>query len=215
MTTVEQIQREQRFVLRGVSWPTYEALRDAPENYHVRMTYDRGDLEIMSPSKSHERYAYFIGRLIDVWTEELNIDVQSCRIMTFKREDLDRGLEPDNCYYVEHEPQMRQKTELDLAIDPPPDLAIEVEVSAPVIRKMPLYAAFGVPEVWRFDGETLQVHRLNPAGQYEPRDGSVCLPRFPIAQVLDVLRQVNTASETALVRSLRDWVRKHLAQPAE
>jgi len=207
MATVEQIQREQRFVLRGITWPTYQSLRDAPENYHVRMTYDRGDLEIMSPSQLHEQYSYILGRLIDVWTEECDIDIKSCRTMTFKREDLERGLEPDNCYYVQHEPQMRQKTELDLTIDPPPDLAIEVEVSAPAIRKMPLYAAFGVPEVWRFDGETLEVYQLSAAGQYEPREGSGCFPQFPVAQVVTVLRELNTASETALVRSFRDWVR--------
>ena len=214
MATVEQIQREQRFVLRGITWPTYQSLRDAPENYHVRMTYDRGDLEIISPSKSHGRYAYFIGRLIDVWTEELNIDVQSCRTMTFKRENLDRGLEPDNCYYVEHEPQVRQKAELDLTTDPPPDLAIEVEVSPPAIDKMPIYAAYGVPELWRFDGEAIEVYQLSAAGQYEPREGSICFPRFLIAQVVKVLRQVNTASETALVRSFRDWVRTNAGRRA-
>ncbi len=210
MTTVEQIQREQRFCLQGVSWETYEDLRAAPENYRVRMTFDRGDLEMMSPSQLHEQFGYLIGRLIDVWTEELNTDIKSCRTMTFRREDLQRGFEPDNCYYVGHERVVRTKGELDFAIDPPPDLAIEVEITSPVIDKMSLYAAFGVPELWRFGGETLQVYELSTAGQYVPRDASICFPQLPVAQLVKVLRQVNTMSETALVRSFRDWVRTSL-----
>jgi Uma2 family endonuclease len=213
MTTVERTEQEPRFLLQGVAWPTYEALRDAPENYHVRMTYDRGELEIMSPSHLHERYSYLIGRLIDVWTEELNIDIQSCRTMTCKRKDLDSGFEPDNCYYVQHERRMRRKKKLNLAIDPPPDLAIEVEVSRPAIDKMPIYAAFGVPELWQFDGELLQVFELGAGGEYDLRDGSICFPQFPAARAVKVLRRLNTASETALVRSFRDWVRSHAVRP--
>lgn len=163
----------------------------------------------MSPSQLHEQYCNFIGRLVDVWTEELNIDIKSCRTMTCKREDLDRGFEPDNCYYVRHERRMRRRTKLDLTIDPPPDLAIEVEVSRPAIDKMPIYAAFGVPELWRFDGRSLQVFELGAAGEYEPRNGSVCFPQFPVARAVKVLRNLNTASETALVRSFRDCVRRN------
>jgi Uma2 family endonuclease len=145
-------------LLQGVPWQTYVSLRDLPEDYHIRMTYDRGALEIMSPSHSHERLAYLIGRLIDTWTDELAIDVQSCRTMTFRREDLQRGLEPDNCYYVASEPLVRGKTGIDLALDPPPDLAIEVDLGGGAIDKLALYAAFKVPEVWRFDGQSLEFY---------------------------------------------------------
>jgi Uma2 family endonuclease len=212
MATVEQSHEEPRVLLQGVAWKTYDDLRESPANRSVRMTYDRGELEILSPSKSRERCAYLIGRLIDVWTEELSIDIQSCRTMTCRREDLDRGLEPDNCYYVRHERRMRRKTELDLAIDPPPDLAIEVEISRPAIDKMPIYVTFGVPELWRCDGETLQVFELVASGKYESRDGSVCFPRFPIAQAVEILRKVHTASETALVRSFRQRVRENAVE---
>ncbi len=211
MATVERSYEESRVLLQGVAWETYRVLRESPANYCVRMTYDRGEMEIMSPSKSHERYAYLIGRLIDVWTEELSIDIQSCRTMTCRREDLDRGLEPDNCYYVRHERRMRRKTELDLSIDPPPDLAVEVEVSRPAIDKLPIYAAFGVPELWRFEGRSILVFELDAAGRYEPREESVCFPRFPVAQAVKVLQKVHAASETALVRSFRQWVREHAA----
>ena len=128
MATAEKAPAEQRFLLYGIPWQTYLALRDVPENYHVRMTYDGGVLEMMSPSKRHEKYAEMIGLLIHIWAMELHVGMESCRTMTFKREDLEKGLEPDNCYYVQNEPLVWQKDELDLAVDPPPDLAVEVEL---------------------------------------------------------------------------------------
>src|SRR3989304_806860 len=152
MTTIGSIQRDNRFLLPAVPWQAYIALREQSENEHVRMIYDRGVLEMMTPSKRHEQYGYLIGRLIDVWTEELKIDVQSCRTVTFKREDIQRGLEPDNCYYIAHELTVRDKVELDLSVDPPPDLAIEIDLGSSVTDKMALYAAFNVPEVWLYDG---------------------------------------------------------------
>jgi Uma2 family endonuclease len=207
MATAEFVQTEPRFLLHGVPWREYTALRELPENRHVRMTYDRGDLEMMSPSKWHEQLSYLIGRLIDAWTEELGIDVQSCRTVTFRREDLQRGLEPDNCYYIAHEPQVRRKKELDLSLDPPPDLAVEIDVTASAIEKMPVYEAYGVPELWRFDGEALQIHVLGADGRYASRQASVAFPQLPPAEIARVLQQLGTASDTTLVRSFRKWVR--------
>lgn len=207
MATVEQVQTASRFLFQGIPWKTYLAMRNVPENQHVRMTYDRGDLEVMSPSPQHEQFGYVIGRLIDVWTVELNIDIKSCRTMTVKREDLERGFEPDNCYYVKNEPLVWDKEELDLATDPPPDLAVEVDLTRSSLDKMQLCAAFGVPEVWRYDGRTLRVYELGSDGQYQPRDSSLCFPQLPMAEVQRVLGQLGTVHETTLVRSFRDWVR--------
>lgn len=212
MATVECVQAEQRFRLHGVSWQTYLELRESPENEHVRIAYDRGELEMMSPSKTHEQYASLIGRLLDVWTLEWDIDIQSCRTVTFKRVDLQRGLEPDNCYYVANEPMVRSATELDLSVDPPPDLAIEIDLSDGAMDKLTMYAAFGVPEVWRFDGRTLRVFVLGEGGRYQPCPYSVSFPNLPPAEIEKVLAKLGTASETALVRSFSNWARtaKHL-----
>jgi Uma2 family endonuclease len=207
MALAESIYKEQRFLLPGVAWQTYLALREQSENEHVRMTYDQGVLEMMTPSKRHEQFGYLIGRLIDVWTEELEIDVQSCRTVTFKREDLQRGLEPDNCYYIAHEPLVRDKAELDLSTDPPPDLAVEIDLGALITDKMPLYAAFKVPEVWRYDGQKLTVHVLNPEGKYVSSQFSVNFPQLPPAEIARVLQKVGSTSDTGLVRSFRKWVR--------
>jgi Uma2 family endonuclease len=208
MSTVEYPQPEQRFMLHGISWQTYRELRDAEENEHVRMTYHGGDLEMMSPSKTHEQYAHLISRLVDVWTEELDIDIQSCRTVTFSREDLQRGLEPDNCYYVANEPLVRNHLELDLTVDPPPDLAVEIDLRGGRGSKLAIYAAFGVPEVWCFDGRSLRVFVLAADGQYEQQPASATFPALPPAEIERVLARLGTASETALVKSFREWVRK-------
>ncbi len=207
MATVESVQTEREFVLHGISWQTYLALRDSTENEHVRMTYQAGELTMTSPSKTHEQYASLIARLVDAWTEEMDIDIQSCRTATFKREDLQRGLEPDNCYYVANERLVRSKTELDLAVDPPPDLAMEIDLGGKTVDKLLMYAAFGVPEVWRFDGRNLQVFGLGEDGRYRLQVSSPSFPGLPPAEIEGVLRKLGTASETALVRSFRQWIR--------
>jgi Uma2 family endonuclease len=213
MATVEKILAEQipaegRTVLRGVPWRTYAHLRKLPENYHLRMTYDRGTLEIMSPSPKHEGAASIIARLIAVWTEELNIPIRSLGEMTCSREDIDRGFEPDKCYYVQNEPRMWDKMEINLSADPPPDLAIEVEISRSSVNKMDIYAAFGVPELWRLDRRRLRVYEL-VEGNYHPRESSLCFPQLPIAQLQRVLGRIGKVRETELIRGFCAWVRKN------
>ncbi|MGA2067589.1 MAG: Uma2 family endonuclease [Thermoguttaceae bacterium] len=196
-------------VLHGIPWATYVALRDTEENWNLRMTYDHGELEIVSPSPLHERLAVVLGNLVEIWALELDIPLSSFRTMTVRREALERGFEPDNCYYVEREPLVWNKTELDFDVDPPPDLAIEVEVSRDSPGKMPIYASFGVPELWRVSGRRLQVHELAAEHRYVPRDTSLCLPDFPITRAQEVLLQLGSVRQTTLLRSFRDWVRQN------
>ncbi len=207
MTTVELPASSQRFVLRGISWRVYQELRDVPEMYNVRMTFDEGNLEMMSPSSLHERFSRLIDRLIFAWTEERNIDVATCGTMTVRREDLQKGLEPDDCYYIRHESLMRGKTELDFSLDPPPDLAVEVDVSRSSLGKLALYAAFGVPEVWRYDGQRIEVYTLGPERRYLAGAASVCLPGIPLDEVARILERLNVESERVLVRSFRELIR--------
>jgi Uma2 family endonuclease len=208
---------EQRVVLHGISWQTYQELREVPESEHVRMTYQEGELELMSPSRTHEQFASLIDRLLQTWTLERGIDIQSCRTMTCKLKDLERGFEPDNCYYVAHEALVRNHRELDLTVDPPPDLAVEIDLGGRGRRKLGIYAAFRVPEVWWFDGQTLQVfvlqHNTAAGGrpvqdQYQECQTSASFPDLPPAEIEGVLAKLGTASETTLVRAFRDWVRK-------
>ena len=195
--------------LSEVDWETYEKLRAAEGSRNVRMTYDAGDLQIMSPSKLHERIAELLAHLILVWAEELQIVLQGCGAMTFKRKDLQKGFEPDKCYYIQNENLVRDREVLDLLIDPPPDLAIEVDVWSMSAARMPLYAAIRVPEVWRWRDEKIQVFRLNRKGRFVARSESVCLPGFPFAEVERLLSQRNEIDQISMARSFRRFVRKH------
>jgi Uma2 family endonuclease len=194
---------ESRKLLRGVSWQDYVALRDNDEYRNTRMTFDRGSLELMSPTKLHERVGYLIGRCIDVWTEERRIAVQSCRSTTFRRNDLLRGLEPDNCYYIEHEPAVRDRDDLDLSIDPPPDLAIEVDVTAQSIDRMAIYAALGVTELWRWHDDALNILRLNAKREYSEVSASQALTGFPCERLVELVKRRTSTDETTLIREFR------------
>jgi len=194
-------------VLHGIPWKLYRELRKMAENYNIRMTYDRGELEIMSPSAEHERIATVLGDLITIWAVERATPIRSCRIMTIRRSLLERGFEPDNCYYVQHEPEMWDKKKIRFKVDPPPDLAIEVEVTRKLLNKMGIYAAFRVPELWHWSGNALKVLELCSDGQYVARETSLCFPAFPIAKAEEIVRQLGTLHETDLILSFRDWVR--------
>jgi Uma2 family endonuclease len=200
---------ENRIFLENIRWQTYLALLADLGEHRGRLTYDQGRLEIVSPSKKHENLKRLLGRLIEAFTEELDIKIHSVSSTTLNREDLQRGVEADECYYVEHEADVRGEEELDLARDPPPDLAVEVEVSRRLIPRIPIYAAMGIPEIWRYDGKTLRVCRLDPGGQYLEVEASKVFPKLPLQEVARFLAQRGSMDETQLVRSFRSWVRSH------
>jgi Uma2 family endonuclease len=206
MATAVRLQPEQRFMLHGVSWQTYNALLDELESSAVRLTYDRGSLELMSPSQDHERFKTLIGRMIEMFTEELDIPLQSGGSTTWRKEDLDRGLEADECYYILHEPQICDRDVIDLSRDPPPDLAVEVEISRSLLDKFAIYAALRVPEIWRYDGDSLRVFRLQSDGSYAESNQSLNLPRLEPAQVAHFLALRAENRETEWARMFRRWV---------
>ncbi len=200
---------DQRVVLRNISWEMYEQLRDVRANWNLRMTYNQGVLEIMSPSRFHDLDKRLIGRMIETMTEEFNIPISSGGSTTYKSELLQKGLEPDECYYVANEPVMRGKRDLDPGA-PPPDLAIEVEVTHGLMDKLEVYAALGVPELWRWNGRRVFVYRLQADGSYREQDRSDCFPFFPMSTVKDFIDKSRDIDETTWIRSFRQWVRENL-----
>src|SRR6266851_39103 len=139
-------------ILRDVPWRMYgQLLRAFAERPRVRLTYDRGVLEIMSPVLEHDSGSWFVGRLVVTATEELQLSVLGGGSTTFRRRRRRRGLEPDECFWIANEPRMRGKRRVDLRVDPPPDLAIEVDVTRSSMDRMGVYGALCVPEVWRLD----------------------------------------------------------------
>jgi Uma2 family endonuclease len=198
----------QRVTLHCVSWPAYVGIGEFLREQPIRLTYDRGSLEIMTTSREHERLKKLLARLVETLTVELNVDATSGGSTTCKREDLERGLEPDECYWIEHEPQMRDKDTYDSDIDPPPDLALEVEISRNVLDRLGIYAALGIPEVWRYDGEAIQILILGPKGEYQTSTTSKALPQVPVAELAQFLAMRHGLSETQLIRQFRDWVQQ-------
>lgn len=201
-------------VLQGVSWGTYQALiHDLESDPAKRLTYDQGTLEIMVPLPPHERYKSRLSRIVEVTTEETETEIASLGSTTWNREDLQKGLEPDACFYIQNEQAVRSKDEIDLTVDPPPDLAIEVDNTSSSINRMAIYAALGVPEVWRFDGETLTLYGLE-AGEYRPQEASTVLPLLQRADILRFLQASQTMGETTWVREFRKWVKGKLQSEA-
>jgi Uma2 family endonuclease len=201
MTTTLQA-GEQRTLLRNITWQTFLDLCDQREGSVPRMTYDRGDLELLSPRSQHEELGRFIGRIVETFTEQKGIDIRSVASTTFKRHDLTRAFEADESYYIQNVESIWRKEEVDLAIDPPPDLVIEVELTSSAIAKMPLFAAMGIPEVWRHDGSCLKMLSLVDM-EYQAIDESVQLPGLTAAMIDNVLSKRFQIGETRLIRQFR------------
>jgi Uma2 family endonuclease len=152
---------EERVVLRNVSWETYERLlEDHLDSSAPRFTYDQGVLEIMSPSAEHEWYNQLVSDLVKLLAREMRIDLLDLGSTTFKLAWEKQGFEPDSCFCVTHIREVRGKARIDTAVDPPPDIVVEVAVTRPSISKFPLCAHFGVPEIWTYDGSRLAMYGL-------------------------------------------------------
>src|SRR5262249_31470402 len=151
--------------LHDLDWLAYQQLIDGLRR--PRFTYDQGSLEIMPTSSMHEIFRWLLGHLLMVWAEENGVALCAGGQMTFERADLNRAMQPDECYWIQHAPQVFGRIDFDLSQVPPPDLVIEVEVSNPLLDRLALLAALRVPEVWRFDGTILQIGRLQTDGQYQ------------------------------------------------
>lgn len=212
-TVVEPLPRQQ-FLELDADWEFYEALLEKLGGRPIFVTYDRGMIEVMSPSRKHEVCGRLIARMIDALTEELGIPIASGGSMTFKRKDLERGLEPDECYWIQNAARMAGMREIDLAGDPPPDLAIEIEISRRLLDRESIYAQLGIPEIWRYDGRRLRIQRL-VSGRYRDRAKSAALPQLSPAVVDRFLRLAEKTDETSVIRAFRQWVRdEHVARGA-
>lgn len=204
MSIVERIRSEpeSRMVLENVAWETYVALADQRRGSVPRMTYDNGVLEMMSPKREHENIGRLIGRLVETFSELKDIEIISVASVTVKRSDLSKAFEADESYYVTNAARLLGKRELDFDVDPPPDLVIEVEMTSSAIKKMQLFAAMHVTEVWRHDGELLQMY-LWLDGTYQLIDSSLQLPGLTSQKINETLAKRDTIGETKLIQGFR------------
>ena len=189
-----------REVFSAVSWDDYEAMLRIVGDRPIRVTYDRGDLEILdaiAEARAVFPPAWQAGR---GGAQELGLDYQALGMTTWRRHDMDRGLEPDQSYYIRHEAIVRQKDAIDLAVDPPPDFAIEVDITRSSLDRLGIYAQLGIPEVWRFDGSRLTIYRLSEHANYTPCGASACLPNLTadgVVRLVELGRRSRPASGSA------------------
>ena len=196
-------------ILHGISWETYERLlAEHQDSSGTHFTYDQGRLEIMVLSARHERPNRALALLVEMFAEEKNIEVENLGSTTFKREDVDRGFEPDSCFYVQNAERIREKDEIDLTVDPPPDLVIEIDITSPSLKKFPIFAALGIPEVWRYDGKRVSIWRLSASEYVESADSAV-LPGITTDTLNQLLVARAQMKRVAWGHHVRQWVRQH------
>lgn len=204
----ERLLDQQHIVLDDVSWSFYERVLDELDNRPTRVTYSHGKIEIMAPLPEHELPKKAIGRLIEALAVELRIPMTAFGSTTFRRQDKGSGLEPDECYYLHNAPRVRGMKRFDPMIHPAPDLAIEIDITSRSIPRQPIYAALGVPELWRFDGRSIQVLKLGADGQYVAIARSELFPFLPLEAFGQFVSRMLDEDQTAVVIEFQEWVRE-------
>lgn len=208
---------EARLVVPDASWRVYETWVDSlPESTPVRMAYDGRDLEITTKGPDHEDYRQLLGHLVVEIARSLKLPLKSLGETTWKRAEIQRGIEADQCYYFNSEKlraAAKSRGDNDVTAFPNPDLAIEIDLSPSLIDRPGIYAAMGVAEVWRFDGEILTIERLGPDGRYEEVAASTFLGVRP-DEVARWLVAEDTSDEIAWLERLTAWLRNEWKKPS-
>lgn len=210
MITTTTPYSEQRTILLNITWQTFKTmLAEMGCQRGTRLAYDSGTVEIMTPLMPHENSNRLIEGLVIVLCEELGLEVKRSGSLTLLRDDLERGAEPDSSYYIQNEALVRGKENIDLAIDPPPDLVLEVEYSRSKIDKLILYALMGIPEFWRYNGNVLRIYQLQ-SGQYVESSQSLTFAPVLVKEIPRFLIESRTVGEITCTRNFRNWVRQQL-----
>ncbi|WP_427162512.1 Uma2 family endonuclease [Aliinostoc sp. HNIBRCY26] len=196
--------------LSGISWQTYETLLAELSDRRLRLTYNRGNLEIMSPSPEHERFKKVAGRFVETIAEELEISIEPLGSTTLKRPEIS-GAEPDECFYIRNIALVRGKKRLDLVQDPAPDLVVEIDVTSGSQNRLQVYADLGVAEVWIYNGESLVIKQLQN-NAYITCTNSQFFVNLPIPEIAKFLQQAETMDYLELVKLFREWVRNQIGK---
>lgn len=194
-------------MLSNVTWETYEEfIQENMDKFRSpRFYFEKGKLLIM-PTSEHEGSKDTIVYLINILTEEFKINARSLGSTTYQREDIERGFEPDSCFYFANEPKIRGVKRIDMTIHPAPDLIIEVDITSSSEMRERIFAAFGVPEIWRFDGEKVVFLQLKN-GEYEIVEKSLNLPLVSAEIITEFIRTSETSSRLEWLENVRNWAR--------
>lgn len=210
MVTTTTPDSEQRTLLLNITWQTFKTmLAEMGCQRGSRLAYDSGIVEIMTPLMPHENSNRLIEVFVGVLCEELSLEIKRTGSLTLLRDDLEQGAEPDSSYYIQNESLVRAKENIDLAVDPPPDLVLEVEYSRSKIDKLQLYAAMGIPEFWRYNGNVLRIYQLK-SGKYLEENQSMTFAPIPVTEIPRFLQESRDIGEIACTKNFRSWVKQHL-----
>ncbi|MBW4552020.1 MAG: Uma2 family endonuclease [Aphanocapsa sp. GSE-SYN-MK-11-07L] len=207
------VQPGQRLQVHDVGWPELLQILASPhhelgDQRACRIAYSDGVLEIRMPSAQHEKAKVLIGDMVKIFLEELDMDNECFGSSTFKRQEIAKGIEPDDCFYIEHQAQMIGRDRIDLNFDPPPDLAIEVDVTSKT--GLDAYQVLGVPELWRFEEGQLKISVLQQ-GQYQDVRVSPHFPEFAIAETMTQFIELSqTKGRSQTLKLFRQSVREHI-----
>jgi Uma2 family endonuclease len=204
---IERLPAGAKLELPDIEWDEYEHLLTQMESQHPghRLRYDCGRLIIVSPKREHEFFKLLFGRLAQVLAEESGVNVEATGATTLRRKRLGKGVEPDESYYVQHAANVIGRLEFDLGVDPPPDVAIEIDMTNDSLDKFTIYAALGVPEIWRYDGEAMRFYKL--AGEnYELIQNSLTFPVLTAEDLTQCLEQSKAEGQTAAAKAFRQML---------
>lgn len=199
----------QRIILEDVSWQLFEAiLNELGEHRRSRVAYSQGTLEIMAPLPEHERSKVIIGDLVKALLDELDLNWESLGSTTFKRKDKNAGIEPDDCFYIQNYKLMIGKDKIDLNVDPPPDLAIEIDVTSKT--EISAYEALKVTEIWRYENKNLEISLLQ-GEQYINSQTSPIFPNFAIIEIIpQFVEMARTTGMSSALKEFRKWVKEQI-----
>lgn len=198
-----QIMIEEHIILRGVSWKTYEQLMKEHEDSSApRFTFDQGCLEIYMPSQKHEEKSAFLKDIVQIIAEEQDVELRNLGSTTFKKSGIEKGVEPDSCFYLQSYDQVFGKQKIDLE-QFPPDLVIEVDIFSPSINRFPIYAEFKVPEIWRYSNDEVKIH-LFDGEKYFESDESLALPKVTSKLLTRLLLESETMKRSAWLKNVRE-----------
>lgn len=197
--------RADRVVLHNISWQQFENLLiDLGRSRVARVAYHDGTLEIMTPLPEHEYYKEAIGDAIKEIADVLNQDYESLGSTTWKQEIKKAGVEPDNCFYFQNESKIRGKLEFDLSKDPPPDLALEIDITSKSLNRFPIYACIGVPEIWCYNSGELKIYQLQNE-EYIEVETSLTFPTISLQELPALIEQYRPQGRRAMRHAVRKW----------
>jgi Uma2 family endonuclease len=204
--------RANRVVLHNISWQQFENLLvDLGESRAARVAYDDGTLEIMTPLPEHEYYKEIIGDIIKDTAEVLELDYECYGSTTWKRKLKKAGIESDNCFYFQNEALIRGKLKFDLNQDPPPDLALEIDVTSKSLDRFPIYARLGVPEIWSYDSGEIRIYQLQ-GEEYIHAETSLVFPNLNIQEIPSLIERYRMAGRRVFRQAIREWVRGQMTR---